>query len=596
MFMKNSKRILSLFFFIIICILLSSCNKDKPNFNFASYKTAEKVPYKINFDENYFKNPASEYNPNLASASACLALAGFSSATSDDFSNSDINAKELFKTLGFKNYKVNKYGIEKPTTDSFGVYAASKEIDDFTLIALTVRGAGYFSEWASNFTIGKNENFAQGFYDASEIYLEFLKEYIDELNIKGNIKIWTSGYSRGGAAVNVACGRIDDGLVNNENILSNNVKYDKNDIYAYSFEPPAGKIIKSSDNEIFEKGENYSNIYSIINLNDPVPFVAPRNYNFIRYGNDLFLPDIITDLNYQKQIDLVSKKMKKMPNYNIVGDYMINTFKDESMISMLNKLSSPYINISPYVYLDDLISLICEIVGSKDNYVDNVQYIITELFSFLYSRLSPKESIINLGIDFGKNIIRDDPNEVILYDIQNNLGKLVKDLEPLLYRAFKHLDFNIELSDVKSLVKNLATLVGNILLSENGLAKTRTLINSSNIKAIGSAHIPELLLCHITSLDNLYENSNLSIKSSFNIIEINDDVEFELTINNDKYVYFDNGNILSKLTIKKLKQGYKIYIPSDADFKITSTNKFTYNLYNHNNKYLNDVLLKQVSL
>lgn len=596
MVLKNIKRLISSFFILITILILTSCNDNSKKFNFASYGTAEKVPYKIYYNDDYFNKPASEYNPNLASASACLALAGFSSATTDDFSNSDINAKSLFKTLGFNNYKVNKYGNAKPTNSSFGVYAASKIINDYTLIAITVRGAGYLAEWASNFTIGKNEDFAQGFFDASEIYLEFLKDYIKEFNIKGNIKLWTSGYSRGGAAVNVACGRIDDGLVNNINILSDDVSYTKDDIYAYSFEPPAGKIIKSEDNEIFEKGINYSNIFSIINLNDPVPFVAPRNFNFIRYGNDLFLPDIITDLDYQKHINLVSKKMKKMPNYKVVGDYLINTFKDESLINILNIPKSQYINVSPYLYLNDLISLICELVGTKDNYVDNVQNTITELFTFLYSKLTPKDSLINLGISFGKNIIRDDPNEVILYDLQNNIKQFTKDLEPLLYGAFKSLDINLELKDVSSLIKNIAKLLGEILLSEKGISKIRAMINSANVKAIGSAHIPELLLCHITSLDNLYENSSLNVKSSFNIITINDDLEFELTIKGDKYIFFENGNINSKLSIKKLNKGYEIYIPSDAQFTITSNNKISYDIYNHNNKYLNDVLLEHVSL
>ena len=65
--------------------------------------------------------------------------------------------------------------------------------------------------------------------------------------IKGNIKIWTSGYSRGGAVVNISAGRIDDGLVKYKNILSDEINYTKDDIYAYAFEAPAGKIIKNED-------------------------------------------------------------------------------------------------------------------------------------------------------------------------------------------------------------------------------------------------------------------------------------------------------------------------------------------------------------
>ena len=222
---KYIKRFSILFFFLIFTLLLTSCEKiESKTFNFASYKTADAVPYDIYFDEEYFSNPASEYNPSLASASACLALSGFSTATSSDYKKADSNAKALFTTLGFNNYLANEYGTKAPTDSSFGVFIASKVINDYTLLGITVRGAGYMSEWASNFNIGNNNEFAQGFFDASEIYLNFLREYIEKYDITGNIKIWTAGYSRGGAAVNLATGRIDDGLVDNKNIISDEVK------------------------------------------------------------------------------------------------------------------------------------------------------------------------------------------------------------------------------------------------------------------------------------------------------------------------------------------------------------------------------------
>ena len=449
------------------------------------------------------------------------------------------------------------------------------------------------AEWASNFNIGNNEEYAQGFFEASTIYLEHLRKYINDFNITGNIKIWTAGYSRGGATVNLAAGRIDDGLVNGENILSDNVKYTKDDIYAYSFEPPAGKIIKSDDNEIFEKGINYSNIYCILNLNDPVPFVAPSDFNFIRYGTDLFLPDIITDLEYEKHLDLVKSRMKDLTNYDVIGDYKIDQFKDESIVSFLNKIKSPYVNVTPYMYLNDFISTLCSALGSKDKYVEVLQNTVMELFKFLYSHVSAKESAINLAINFGKSILLNDSDEVLLYDLQNNPGRLLDDLDPLLLSAFKKIDVNLSMNDVKILTKQLLIVLVNILFSENGFVKLRTLINMTNVGILGSAHIPELLLTHITSLDDNYESSDLVIKNSFNILYLTTDSEFELRINDDKYIYFDDGNINSKLAIKISGNTYMIYIPENTEFEISSNGSYSYELYNHNNSYLNDKLIKQ---
>ena len=98
------KRISILLLVMISVIILSSCqNKKGTKFYFASYKTANKVPYQIFYDEEYFNKPASEYNPSLASATACLALAGFSSTPNSDFQNSDRNIKYFFNKLGFTN-------------------------------------------------------------------------------------------------------------------------------------------------------------------------------------------------------------------------------------------------------------------------------------------------------------------------------------------------------------------------------------------------------------------------------------------------------------------------------------------------------------
>ena len=587
------KRISIIFLIMVSAIILSSCQNQKgTKFYFAGYKNANKVPYQIFFDEEYFNNPASEYNPSLASATACLALAGFSSTAGEDFYNSDINVKYFFEQLGFTNYLANEYGISKPTDSSFGVYIASKKIDDYTLIGIAVRGAGYLSEWSSNFNIGNNTDFAEGFFSASEIYLNFLKEYIENKNITGKIKIWTGGYSRGGAAVNLAAGRIDDGLVEGKNILSNKVTYTKDDIYAYSYEAPAGKLINSDTNEIFEKGINYSNIYTIINLNDPVPFVAPRNYNFIRYGTDLLLPDIITDIDYQDHIKKVKKRLNSLSNSKTIGNYSIDTFKDESTLQFLNKINSNYTNMTPHIFINDLIEQICLIIGDKQTYVDYLEPHIRELFKFIYSNLKPKESILNLGINFGKSIILKDENEVVLYDIQHNQKRLIADLEPLVYTALQKVNLNLTLNDAAFLCKKLVKLFSDIIFSENGFTIIRALINANNIKALGSAHIPELLLSHITSLDNNYSNNNLTIKDSYNKLYINTQNDFKLYINNIEYVSLEDSIMDSQLVTKKTNDGYLILLPNDVKFEIKSDTKINYSLYNHNNKYLNDVLIE----
>ena len=73
--------------------------------------------------------------------------------------------------LGFEHFEANDGFKVKPTKDSIGAVAAEKKLtidkEDYTLIALAIRGGGYEAEWASNVTMGKTGQH-QGFEKASQ--------------------------------------------------------------------------------------------------------------------------------------------------------------------------------------------------------------------------------------------------------------------------------------------------------------------------------------------------------------------------------------------------------------------------------------------
>ena len=122
--------------------------------------------------------------------------------------------------MGFTNFETNQWFKEKPTSDSIGLLAAQKRIGDYTLVAVGVRGAAYFSEWASNITLGnRDDGYHDGFRTAADNFIKFTKDYISSHHISGDIKLWTAGYSRAGATCNVASGLIDEALNKNEKIF-----------------------------------------------------------------------------------------------------------------------------------------------------------------------------------------------------------------------------------------------------------------------------------------------------------------------------------------------------------------------------------------
>ncbi len=596
--MNRSFTVKQLILIILLAIgtmVLSSCAKKKDGgikFTFASYKTYEDVEEIIYYSDDYFNSPASEYNNKLSSASICLALAGFSPVKSGDYSRSSKNAKALLTKLGFSNFESNNDGITKPTKHSFGVYIASKTIDGYTLIGVTVRGAGYQSEWASNFSLGTNGDYADGFFEASTIYINALKSYISNYGINGKIKIWTSGYSRGGAGVNLSIGRIDEALINNEKLLGDSVTYTKDDIYAYCFEAPAGRIYNlDSNGQIIEKGENYSNIHCVLNINDPVPYVGPIEYGFVRFGTDYYLPDILTDINYTEHIDSVKNIMTNLPNKNVIGDYLIDTFIFNGSLSFYKKANYPL-----SLYLKTFIDEFAKGVGSRENYSTTYETFVCSLFELIYKNDTPKDSMIDVAISIGKNILLKDTYEVVLTDLQHNLSRVWLDLKPLIEKAIK--DANIEglnVDDVMVILKELVSSVLNMAKTLDGLALFPSILSLNNIKTMGSAHIPELELSHVFALDNNYnKNVSSSLTTSYFKLVVSSSSPFTIYSGKDKIAECSYKDKIcdTKMVCDYFLDEYTFYLPTNGSYKVECDGEINGSLFlirtDHLDSYLYD--------
>jgi uncharacterized protein YegL len=129
------------------------------------------------YSDDYFKKDSSEYNIHLATMSLCLELSAWGSndvgrnAGVDVYKNKSVNAQNLLKDLGESGIAIDSWFEQKPETDSIGVIAGSKDVlfngENYTIIAVAVRGGGYEKEWASNFTLGKSGQH-QGFSEAKQ--------------------------------------------------------------------------------------------------------------------------------------------------------------------------------------------------------------------------------------------------------------------------------------------------------------------------------------------------------------------------------------------------------------------------------------------
>ena len=218
------------------------------------------------YHNNYFRHSATILDDDLK-------LLSFASAVVSDKVE---RAASFFESMYFDNFHWHDY--DEITEDTIGYFFAHKNIDDFELYAVSVRGFEYQAEWANNFKIGTEDDANGDHYGfslrATELY-EDLVGYINTLHqVDKTVKIWISGYSRAGA--------ISD-FVSMKIMNSNDYSVNENTLYTYTFEAPAS-IYK--DNKVA-----YPNVFNFYNSADLIPYIPPQKYDLYRTGTDISIYD-----------------------------------------------------------------------------------------------------------------------------------------------------------------------------------------------------------------------------------------------------------------------------------------------------------------
>lgn len=230
-----------------------------------------------------------------------------------DSSRNDYNIKNFLTAMKFNSLESNKYYNTEKKENSVGVIIGHKTIvqngKEYTLLAIIPRSAGYKQEWAGNFTIGDG-SMHEGFKSARDEIIRFTKEYIEKNNIKGNLKVWTTGYSRGAAISNMVGGFFAGGGIE---YFGDTVKITPQDVYCYTIGTPSSiKDGTSKNTELSvsanRQGQDYVNdtvkeafnytkggtvsvndsiyngIRNIISSDDAFALLPPEVWGFTRYG------------------------------------------------------------------------------------------------------------------------------------------------------------------------------------------------------------------------------------------------------------------------------------------------------------------------
>ena len=242
------------------------------------------------------------------------------SLVNSDRTGSKENITKFYQGMGFDNISARHTSAgdnydENDVVDAISYCLAHRKIGEFDVVALAIRGVKYTAEWGNNLNIGKTGDHA-GFLLVAEKVYAALKSYIDTNYASSytgkKLKLWITGYSRGGGVANVLSYLI---LTDTAKKLA----IDRNKVFVYTFEAPKG-LIK-------EHTEAYGNVFNILSLADPVPYIAPVEYGFYRCGKDIVLfKGEESEYIRQEKID---RELEEYTRYNLSYTTVVDNYLQE---------------------------------------------------------------------------------------------------------------------------------------------------------------------------------------------------------------------------------------------------------------------------
>lgn len=287
------------------------------------------INQKFKFDESELFGNETAYNHKLALSSFAMAVSAFSAGDSSgswgndgDFGREQ-TLRKAFDDLKLGHQKFVGYDVslnDGSSKAAFGI--ASRDIthqnENYTLVAIAVRGGGYGAEWADNFVIGSDEHkYHKGFEASADKIKAYADDYIQNYCSGKRVRLWITGYSRGAAVANILASKFNSSADDN---LS---------LFAYTFATP--------NTVISDKNAQDSNIFNIINPYDAVTLLPPAEWGFGRAGNSITFPSKTDEAASRSMYAKVSAEYQKMTGqeYNMVSGDGLKALI-EVMISLAN--------------------------------------------------------------------------------------------------------------------------------------------------------------------------------------------------------------------------------------------------------------------
>lgn len=357
------------------------------------------------YTDDYFKASGRVFNEHLATMSMCLAETTPSSlrepCTPEGYANKCRNAVALLEDIGFSDIAVNSDYTVKPDKDSMGAACAHKRIavgsEEYTLLVILPRSAGYEAEWGNNFVLGANGD-AQGFANAAEKCLDYAKSYVAEHELSGSIKIWCVGYSRGAAVANILAKHLID---DPQKWLGDSVALTPDDLYSYNFGTP---LCADTKNE--PHNDRYAGVFNFYTNTEAASVLPPAELGFARYGTDIHLPDWS---RYDAMLDNLYICAPDV--HGVYADQMNSTLYHPKKLSLsdgsvaLVDDDDSYLPDNAAEYLAEETAYLSQIVGGRENYHAVYEKSLSDLIAYYTSLTGEDASAFNASLTSDENAV-----------------------------------------------------------------------------------------------------------------------------------------------------------------------------------------------
>lgn len=458
----------------------------------------------IYYSDNYFKHGGVEYDSHLATLSMAMSMYSINLDNPMDINDNiwylhqSDQLKGFFDSIKFNNFAINDDYKSRAGFDTVGIALASKKIGDYTVIGIVPRSGGYFTELSNDAWFGdgsKSDYMHEGWYNAANKLIDFLDSYLEDMNITGKVKVWITGYSRGGAIANLAAGLLDNYIDDDYYEFKSGAVLNHDDLYAYTFEALQGANINSTKVKT-PKDEIYNNIWNIINPNDLVTKLGMGEFGFTRFGIDKFITTQFYDSYNFKSNRETFKKL-----YN--NDYQADNFVMYGSDFKENNTKNYDANIVSKMVLE----CIANAIGDRNSYVSNYQDNLKDLLLLLmnddsnHTELELKNMLLELVNKSFTSLITIDFNSTTVF---NN-----------------YLDEN-RANEGSKLYKPLFKILSNaIALKPNELMSL-----GYNITNVFQNHDPLITFTHMKAQDSYYVDDYNLNGGNIKLVKLIDNVDY----------------------------------------------------------------------